>query len=248
VDCAPLGADRNHVAVRLNIPSDVSSSAASDARPSTASESAAAPVAGRVVRRSLYGFPGVEFLVPRADLPRVWRALAAAVARHGGTPIGYATLNALRLEAGVKWIGTDFDDHQIPHEAGLEGTHISFTKGCYTGQEIVERVRSRGHVNRRLTGLAFGGSEPPQHGAALTVAPTASTAAPAASSTAATNAPTTGADAGLVTSAAFSPLLGRTIGMGYVRREYVAQQLQCGSIAGEVLEFPLPGALPVPTA
>ena len=81
---------------------------------------------------------------------------------HGGAPIGYATLNALRLEAGIAWFGSDFDERQIPHEAGLEATHISFTKGCYTGQEIVERVRSRGHVNRRLTGIAFDGAAPPE--------------------------------------------------------------------------------------
>ncbi len=174
--------------------------------------------------------------MPRADLPRVWRALAAAVARHGGAPIGYATLNTLRLEAGVKWIGADFDDHQIPHEAGLEGTHISFTKGCYTGQEIVERVRSRGHVNRRLTGLAFSGSEPPQHGAALTVRCLAVVRCAGRDSTA----PTAGIDAGVVTSAASSLLLGRAIGMGYVRREYVAQQMHCGPIAAEVIELPVP--------
>ncbi len=58
-------------------------------------------------------------------------------------------LNALRLEAGVPWFAADFNDAMIPHEAALENTHISFTKGCYTGQEIVERVRSRGHVNRK---------------------------------------------------------------------------------------------------
>ena len=43
----------------------------------------------------------------------------------------------------------------IPHEAALESTHISFNKGCYTGQEIVERVRSRGHVNRKRVALKF---------------------------------------------------------------------------------------------
>jgi tRNA-modifying protein YgfZ len=206
-DGFPAGSERGHVAVTAKTP--------------------AGPAAFRVMGRSLYGFPGAEFLVPRDALPRVWRALAAAVAAHGGAPIGYAALNALRLEAGVKWIGADFDDRQIPHEASLEATHISFTKGCYTGQEIVERVRSRGHVNRRLTGLAFGGAEAPANGAALTAA---------------------GADAGIVTSAAFSPLLGRAVGMGYVRREYIAQALQCGVETAAPIELPLPGALPAATA
>ena len=89
---------------------------------------------------------------------------------HGGAPIGYRAFNALRLEAGIPWFGADFDEHQIPHEAALENTHISYTKGCYTGQEIVERVRSRGHVNRRRTGLLFSGAEPPPPGTPLTAA------------------------------------------------------------------------------
>ncbi len=116
----------------------------------------------RVIHRSLFGFPGAEFLVGRDALIALWPALAAAVRAHGGAPIGYRALNALRLEAGIAWFGTDFDQRQIPHEAALEATHISFTKGCYTGQEIVERVRSRGHVNRRLAGMQFGGAEPPE--------------------------------------------------------------------------------------
>ncbi len=64
-------------------------------------------------------------------------------------------LNALRLEAGVPWFPLDFNDAMIPHEAVLENTHISFSKGCYTGQEIVERVRSRGQVNRKRVRLKF---------------------------------------------------------------------------------------------
>jgi glycine cleavage system aminomethyltransferase T len=69
------------------------------------------------------------------------------------------------------------------------------------------------------------------------------TVAPAATAATAINAPIAGADAGVVTSAAFSPLLGRAISMGYVRREYVAQQLHCGPLTAEVVELPLPDAL-----
>ena len=112
-----------------------------------------------MIRSSLFGFPGVEFLVRREALGALWAALAAAVREHGGAPIGYRALNALRLEAGVAWFGGDFDQRQIPHEAAIEKTHISFIKGCYTGQEIVERVRSRGHVNRRLTGWRFSATD-----------------------------------------------------------------------------------------
>ncbi len=178
----------------------------------------------RVIRRSLFGFPGAEFLVRREALAPLWTVLNAAVRARAGGPIGYRALNALRLEAGVPWFGSDFDEHYIPHEAALDLTHISYTKGCYTGQEIVERVRSRGHVNRRRTGLAFSGAEPPATGAKLTAA---------------------GAEVGHVTSAAFSPLAGQPIGMGYLRREHSqpGSRLQCGSTEAEVIELPLPTAL-----
>src|ERR1700730_3699438 len=186
---------------------------------------AAGEISCRVIRSSLFGFPGIEFLVPREALGSLWGALAVAVRKHGGAPIGYRALNALRLEAGVPWFGVDFDERQIPHEAALENTHISFVKGCYTGQEIVERVRSRGHVNRRRAGLQFSAAEPPVAGAPLTAA---------------------GAGAGHVTSAAFSPLLGKAIGMGYVRREHstLGTALQCAEIAAEVIELPLASAAP----
>jgi folate-binding protein YgfZ len=179
----------------------------------------------RVIRQSLYGFPGAEFLVRRDALAALWPALAAAVRAGGGAPIGYRALSALRLEAGIAWFGSDFDQHQIPHEAAIETTHISFTKGCYTGQEIVERVRSRGHVNRRLTGMAFDGAAPPAPESKLLAA---------------------GAEVGNVTSAAFSPLLGQPIGLGYVRREHSAPGtiLQCGESAATIIELPLAGALP----
>jgi folate-binding protein YgfZ len=188
-----------------------------------AHESTAVPC--RVIRRSLFGFPGAEFLVRRDALVALWPILAQAVRAHGGAPVGYRALNALRLEAGIPWFGSDFDERHIPHEAGLETTHISFTKGCYTGQEIVERVRSRGHVNRRLTGLAFTAEAPPAPESLLQA---------------------DGAEAGHVTSAAFSPLLGKPIGFGYVRREFGAPGtiLRCGEMAAEVIALPISGALP----
>ncbi len=97
----------------------------------------------------------------------MWRKLLAAVRARGGEPIGMKALNALRLEAGVPWFPLDFNDAMIPHEAVLENTHISFSKGCYTGQEIVERVRSRGHVNRKRVRLKFSAEAPPEPGTKL---------------------------------------------------------------------------------
>jgi folate-binding protein YgfZ len=179
----------------------------------------------RVLRHSLFGFLGAELLVARDVLPSAWQALAAAAAAQGGLPIGYRALNMLRLEAGIPWFGVDFDEHQIPQEAGVEATHVSFTKGCYTGQEIVERVRSRGHVNRRLAGLLFDGAEAPAAGTALLGTDG-------------------GAEAGQITSAAFSPIAGSAIGMAYVRREYLqpGTKLKCANGTAEVTELPLRAA------
>jgi folate-binding protein YgfZ len=183
----------------------------------------------RVLHRGQFGLSGGEFLLPRESLTAAWKMLEEAVRACGGTAIGYRALNMLRLEAGIPWFGTDFDEHQIPQEAGIEATHVSFTKGCYTGQEIVERVRSRGHVNRRLSGMIFSRTEVPEPGTAVS-APDAGDGSPAADST-----------AGYITSAAFSPLRGTPIGFGYLRREYSAPgtKLRCGGAEAEVIDLPL---------
>src|SRR5262249_35588463 len=146
--------------------------------------------------------------------------LADAVRTRGGRPMGYRALSTLRLEQGRPWFGYDFGEKQIPHEAGLERSHISYTKGCYTGQEIVERVRSRGHVNRQRVLLEVSGREVPAAGTTLTAA---------------------GAEAGYLTRAAHSPELGATIAMAYLRREQsgVGAPLACGPERATVIRPPL---------
>ena len=101
---------------------------------------------------------------------------------------------------------------------------ISFNKGCYLGQEIVERVRSRGHANRRLTGLQFLDGKAPVAGTKLLVPGDAA-----------------GKEAGHVTSAGFSPQFGRRIGLGYVRREYSAlgTRLDASGATAAVISLPL---------
>jgi len=179
---------------------------ASVAAPNSEGQLSAIPV--RVIRRSP-GVPGFECLVAREHVEALWDALLAAVRAHGGGPIGYATLSTLRLEAGIPWFGYDFDETVIPHEAGLEDSHINYSKGCYTGQEIVERVRSRGHVNRVRAAVEFDSSAPPERGTKLTAS---------------------GKEVGQITRAAFSPAEGHAIGMAYLRRE--------ASAAGTALEYP----------
>src|SRR6266849_7914922 len=152
----------------------------------------------RLGKRSPGGTASAEFLVDRADAEWLWKILVEAARKHGGGPAGYQALSAFRLEIGAPWFSYDFGEKQIPHEAGLQDSHISYTKGCYTGQEIVERVRSRGQVNRRRVGLRFTGETVPGPGEILAFE---------------------GKEAGFVTRAAFAPALASAIGMGYVRKE-----------------------------
>ena len=114
----------------------------------------------------------------------------------GATPAGEAAYEAMRIEAGILRVGIDTDDSTIANETGCMRA-LNFNKGCYIGQEIVERVRSRGQVKRILTGFA----------AASEIAR-------------GSRVETDGADIGRITSAAFSPGLGCWVALGYVRREH----------------------------
>jgi folate-binding protein YgfZ len=174
----------------------------------------------RIVRQEIAGESAAMLIIPREYLASLWRELSARVRAVGGAPAGMDALNSLRLELGTPWFGTDYSDKQIPHEAGLEQTHINYQKGCYTGQEIVERVRSRGHVNRRLTELQFSAAVAPPTG---------------------TNLLHDGNETGSVTSTGYSPLLGRAIGLGYMRREHsaVGTVLDAAGARAEVIDPPL---------
>jgi len=174
-----------------------------------------------VTKRSPGGVAGAEFLAAKEDLPKLWATLREEVTKAGGRPVGYTALSALRLEQGIPWFWYDFGEKQIPHEAGLQDSHISYTKGCYTGQEIVERVRSRGQVNRVRVLLKFSGPEIPASGTSLLV---------------------DGKEIGHVTRAAFSPALEAPIGMGYIRRENSARgsEVELASGKATVITAPNP--------
>ena len=153
----------------------------------------------QLVRRSQIGICGADLIARREHLAELWRMLTLAVKEQGGEPAGFEAYESLRLEARTPFFPADFNDTVIPHEAALENSHISFSKGCYTGQEIVERVRSRGHVNRLRVNLRFSLNTPPSR---------------------ATRLHHSGNEIGLVTSSAYSPEAASAIGMGYVRKEY----------------------------
>jgi folate-binding protein YgfZ len=180
-----------------------------------------------VLKRSSGEIPGAEFVIERTQLESLWTLLEAAVRKHGGGPMGYSALSAHRLAQGIPWFSYDFGEKQIPHEAGLQDTHISYTKGCYTGQEIVERVRSRGQVNRQRVHLIFTGQTVPVSGDPLTVDEK---------------------EVGFVTRAAMLHSLGSPIGMGYVRKEnnFPRSELHWAGGTARVSEFPEDLLTPLP--
>jgi folate-binding protein YgfZ len=153
---------------------------------------AGAPV--RVINRSEGPGPGFHCWVPAEHAAAVRSALQAA----GAVPAGAEALDVLRIEAGQPWYPEDVDDSVILPETRLEAL-VSYTKGCYIGQETVARVKYRGHVNRALTGLVIEGDRVPGQGAQVTAE---------------------GKEIGRVTSAVRSIALGRPIALGYVRREH----------------------------
>jgi folate-binding protein YgfZ len=150
----------------------------------------------RLVRVPAPGAGGFHCLVPAAEAAAWWERCVAA----GLRPAGQRALEVLRIESGVPCYGRDFGPDTIALEAPLEHA-ISFSKGCYLGQEVIERVSARGHVNRRLVGLEIEGATVPAVGDPV-FAPER--------------------EVGRVTSASWSWRLGHPTALGYVRREHVA--------------------------
>ena len=158
----------------------------------------------RLFRRSHTGAPGYQLLAPPLTLPALWDVLWQHRAACGVEPVGVEVLEALRIEAGIPVCGCELTDETIPVEANL-GHAISYTKGCYIGQEVIARIEARGHVNRKLVGLRLGGAALPAPGAKI-IAPER--------------------EVGWVTSAAYSPGQGQAVALGYVRREVWAPGTQ----------------------
>jgi folate-binding protein YgfZ len=149
----------------------------------------------RVARVPDAGLEGYELFLPSDAFADVWHRLHEG----GGTAAGLLAWEVARIEAGRPEWGVDMDDTTIPQEANLEELHaISYTKGCYVGQEVVARVHFRGHVNRRLRGLLCGRAEPPPARAELV--------------------DSSGKMVGEVRSSALSPRLG-AVALAMVRRE-----------------------------
>ncbi len=97
-------------------------------------------------RVDLFGSPGFLMTVESGNLSAVWEELTS----RGATPAGWEAFEALRIEAGTPLYGIDISDENLPQEVARNEQAISFTKGCYLGQEPVARIDAMGHVNREL--------------------------------------------------------------------------------------------------
>jgi hypothetical protein len=180
-----------------------------------------AGVPSRVRGSSLLGDGGFDILCDAGSS----LAVRTAFERSGLRAIGAETMAVLRIEAGTPQAGVDIDDTNLPQEVGRDRQAISFTKGCYLGQETVARIDAHGHVNRRLVGLVF---------------PSCQAMAPRGSVLLAA-----GKEVGNVTSCAISPGLGSTIGLGYVRRGHEAPETPLECLVGGRTVAAVVAALPL---
>ena len=145
-----------------------------------------------VAALSVTGQRGFRFFVPRTERDNALGWIAGAGAAHAGRE----EWNVVRLENGAARYGEDITEREIPHETRLVDRAVSFSKGCYVGQEIVERVRSRGQVNRQLAHLLIPGREVPPAHTKLWLGER---------------------EVGELTSAAYSPANEKVVALGYVR-------------------------------
>jgi glycine cleavage system T protein len=176
----------------------------------------------RILRIGHTGEVGFDLLVNNAEAKHLWARVRHLGENYGLEAVGMNALDVLRLEAGIPWFGRDLDSTTIPLEAGLEHA-ISFTKGCYIGQETIVMIKHRGHINRKLVGMRVEGELPPNPGCLIVADQT---------------------EVGRITSAVYSPMLGCSIALGYVKRDWMEPGTQfilkaeAGETHAEVVQLP----------
>jgi folate-binding protein YgfZ len=179
---------------------------------------AAGPTAGVVagagaVRRDLLGLPGFDIVVPQERAGEVRQRLIDA----GATPAGPEVFETLRIEAGTPLFGPDIDENRFVMEVGGAAKAVSYTKGCYLGQEPIVMARDRaGHANRAFLGLKVldGGPLP-----------------------AGTQVFRDGQEVGVVTSSCHSPRLGAPVALGYLKWKHQEVGLRLAAEAGDRRSF-----------
>jgi tRNA-modifying protein YgfZ len=152
-----------------------------------------------MTRDDAFGVPGYTAFVPAGDV----EALIQDLTGRGAVETTLETLDIVRVEAGRPAFLVDMDEHTIPLEAGLEDRAISFTKGCYVGQEVIVRITHRGggRVARKLVGLRLSKGPLPSEGDLIS---------------------NNGKEVGRLTSTVWSPALEAVIALGYVHRDFTA--------------------------
>ena len=175
-----------------------------------------------VTRASHTGELGFDILVPEAGLQDVWDFILLKGEFHSIAPIGLRALDSLRIEAGIPVYGVDADDTNMMLELGLTDA-VSFTKGCYTGQEAVAMATYRGHVSKMLSGLVISNETLPDSGDKIIK---------------------DAKEVGQITSVIKSPTLGSIIALGYVKHGSFEQgtklevQHKEDSLPAEIVELP----------
>jgi folate-binding protein YgfZ len=190
-----------------------------DAPPQARFDHRTVQVAGRALSLRRLDFCGPATFALSGDAAAVeaaWAALSAAGAR----PCGHDAVEMARIEAGTPVFGQDITDKNLSQELARDALAISFTKGCYLGQETVARIDALGHVNQTLCGLRFSGPGVPPPGTELSAADKV---------------------VAHVTSSAFSPRLNAPLALAYVRRGHAIPGAKLTSSRGEatVVELPL---------
>jgi len=142
--------------------------------------------------------------------------LIAGLKKRGAEILSEDALELLRIEKGRPVFGKDMDENTIPMEAGIQARAIDNRKGCYTGQEVIIRIRDRGQVNKHLRGLLLGDAALPASGQELFH-------------------PEKEKSVGWITSAAVSPHFGQTVALGYLHRSVVpGESVRLGDPGGPV--------------
>jgi folate-binding protein YgfZ len=154
-----------------------------------------------IIARDRTGQSGYDIILPVLEAEPVWHGFLLNGGEIGLNPVGSEALEILRLEAGYPKYAADIDENTIVLEAGFKDA-LNFTKGCYLGQEVVARATHIGRVNKQLVRLEVETKDP--------VAPRSKLMSD-------------GREAGFVTSAAFSPGLGKVTGLGYANREFAKE-------------------------
>ena len=179
-----------------------------------------------VARNEITGELGYDLYLPTDKLASTWNRLMQVGSPHGLQPVGLDALDSLRIEAGIARYGIDMDESNFPMEAGLEKKAISYTKGCYIGQETIARADAQGQMNKRLMGLELSGESIPKKGQPILAQPASPETAEKA--------------VGTVTSGVKSPTLGKVIAMGYLHRDFIKPGTQVLIDGAPAVVIPLP--------